>query len=198
MMTGGSSPLAAPQAAPAPHNHISSEPSPPSSCTSSGAPDCLVRSSDQNAASSSSASPNSPILEPPTTSTTLPLREPSSVNEAPLTGPESRVRCPPSYLSDYICHSAYSTHPTSTSPSHSSSSGTRFPIANFVTYDNFCSTHRQFLANVTNNVEPRTYKEVVQESRWRVSMQSEANALEKNHTWDICALPSAKRPIGCK
>lgn len=25
------------------HNHISSEPSPPSSCTSSGAPDCLVR-----------------------------------------------------------------------------------------------------------------------------------------------------------
>lgn len=193
MMTGGSSPLAAPQAAPAPHTTTSVQ-----NLRRRLLAHQVVPLIAWYVASSSSASPNSPILEPPTTSTTLPLREPSSVNEAPLTGPESRVRCPPSYLSDYICHSAYSTHPTSTSPSHSSSSGTRFPIANFVTYDNFCSTHRHFLANVTTNVEPRTFKEVVQESRWRVSMQFEVNALEKNHTWDICALPSGKRPIGCK
>ena len=103
-----------------------------------------------------------------------------------------RDRRPPSYLSDYICHSAHATNPISPTHSSSVSSGMRYPIANYVTYNNFSSAHCHFLSTVTTNVEPPNYKEAVKEARWRCAMQTEIHALKKNHTWDITELPPGK------
>ena len=49
------------------------------------------------------------------------------------------VRRSPAWMSDYICHSACTTHPISTSTSASSSAplGIRYPIANYVQYNIF-------------------------------------------------------------
>ncbi|KAL2940785.1 Retrovirus-related Pol polyprotein from transposon TNT 1-94 [Bienertia sinuspersici] len=125
-------------------------------------------------------------------------REPSSHGSTEELGRGHRVRHPPGHLKDYICHSARYSPPISTSLNSSVSSGTRFPIANYVQYSNFSSSHNAFLAAVTTNVEPRTFKEAVQEERWRRAMQVEIAALEHNHTWDIVDLPPGKKPIGCK
>ncbi|GAA0163745.1 transmembrane signal receptor [Lithospermum erythrorhizon] len=108
-----------------------------------------------------------------------------------------RTRRPPSYLSDYIYHSAHVLHPNSTPSSPSPSSGIRYPLANFVSYDNFSTKYCHFLANVTSNVEPRTYKEAVHDPCWRKAIQVEIDALEKNHTWDV-VLPHGKHAIGCQ
>lgn len=131
-------------------------------------------------------------------SSSVPTHESTSTEEAPIGGPSGRARRPPPYLSDYICHSARTSDPISALPTPSVSSGMRFPIANFVQYNKFSNGHRNFVAAITSNVEPRTYKEAVREERWRKAMQNEIDALEKNHTWDITDLPHGRKPIGCK
>lgn len=69
------------------------------------------------------------------------------------------------------------------SPTSSTSSSTRFPIAHYSTYNNFSDGHRKFLASVTTNVEPMSYKEAIVQARWRQAMQQKVEALERNHTF---------------
>ena len=120
-----------------------------------------------------------------TTAPTSPCRE-SSDNEASF-GFSRRERRPPPYLSDYICHIVRTTPPISSSPSSTGSSGIPYPIANFVTYDGFSSSHRKYVASVTTSIEPRSFKQAVQHERWRIAMTQEIQALEKNRTWDFVA-----------
>jgi hypothetical protein len=125
-------------------------------------------------------------------------REPLSNDSSDVVGRGHRISRPPAYLSDSICHSARFTPSISTTKLPSDSSGTRYPIANFVQYKNFSCGHRKLLAAVTSNVEPSTYKAAAKEERWRKAMQDEIIALERNHTWDIVDLPPGKKAIGCK
>nr|XP_017225246.1 PREDICTED: uncharacterized protein LOC108201479 [Daucus carota subsp. sativus] len=59
-----------------------------------------------------------------------------------------------------------------------------------------------YIASVTNLSskipEPSTYKQVVQDSNWCTTMQTEINALEANNTWVITTLPPDKHAAGCK
>lgn len=154
----------------------------------------------QHCASSSCDSSNDVVnLTIPMHSTPLhDSREPTSVDERPITDPPPRVRRPPSWLTDYICHSAQVTPPISRekSPTPSTSSGMQFPIVNYVQYNNFSESHRNFLAAISVNVDPTSYKEASRESRWRKAMQDEIDALERNDTWEIVDLPPGKKPIG--
>ncbi|KAL2230795.1 UNVERIFIED_CONTAM: Retrovirus-related Pol polyprotein from transposon RE2 [Sesamum indicum] len=49
-----------------------------------------------------------------------------------------------------------------------------------------------------NDFEPRSFTEAVVHQEWKDAMQSELDALEKNHTWELTTLPEGKRTIGCK
>lgn len=108
-----------------------------------------------------------------------------------------RSRQPPPYLRDFVCHSARVVHPSPSLPS-TGSSGTRFPLANYVTYQNFSESHTKFLAAISAGVEPRTFHEAVQDPNWRQAMQTEIDALERNGTWVLSDLPPGKKPISCK
>ncbi|KAL2248343.1 UNVERIFIED_CONTAM: Retrovirus-related Pol polyprotein from transposon RE1 [Sesamum indicum] len=46
--------------------------------------------------------------------------------------------------------------------------------------------------------EPKCFSEAQQYSEWKEAMKQEIDALEKNKTWELSALPKGKKPIGCK
>ncbi|KAL2225518.1 UNVERIFIED_CONTAM: Retrovirus-related Pol polyprotein from transposon RE1 [Sesamum indicum] len=46
--------------------------------------------------------------------------------------------------------------------------------------------------------EPRCFSEAQQYMEWEEAMKQEIDALEKNNTWELSALPKEKKPIGCK
>lgn len=110
-----------------------------------------------------------------------------------------RERHPPSKLKDYICHTvSCANDPTPESHPQSQSSGTLYPITNYVTCTNFSMSHRQFLAAVTSGHEPTRFSEAVRDPLWRDAMKQEIDALEKNSTWTLAKLPPGKKAIGCK
>jgi Reverse transcriptase (RNA-dependent DNA polymerase) len=80
----------------------------------------------------------------------------------------------------------------------SSSSGSLYPISNYVTCDKFSVAHNQILAAVTRAEEPTHFGQAVKTKHWRAAMQTEIEALEKNATWSVCDLPSDKAAIGCQ
>ncbi|KAL2230793.1 UNVERIFIED_CONTAM: Retrovirus-related Pol polyprotein from transposon TNT 1-94 [Sesamum indicum] len=45
---------------------------------------------------------------------------------------------------------------------------------------------------------PKCFSEAQKRLEWRNAMKQEIDALEKNITWELCALPEVKKPIGCK
>ncbi|GJV45436.1 retrovirus-related pol polyprotein from transposon TNT 1-94 [Tanacetum coccineum] len=55
-----------------------------------------------------------------------------------------------------------------------------------------------FLADITNNEEPKCFKQAAQDARWREAMQKEVKALKKNGTWTLEYLPEEKRAIDSK
>lgn len=112
----------------------------------------------------------------------------------------SRERQPSVLLRDYVCHTVQSLDPIQSSapPIASSSSGTRYPLANFVTYSNFSTAHAQFLAAVTMGIEPTRFSQAITDPNWCDAMRKEIDALEKNGTWVLEDLPHGKKAIGCK
>ena len=46
--------------------------------------------------------------------------------------------------------------------------------------------------------EPHTYREASTDPLWQIAVKEEFDALSKNHTWDLVALPPRKSMVGCK
>ncbi|XP_047264212.1 uncharacterized protein LOC124896643 [Capsicum annuum] len=95
--------------------------------------------------------------------------------ETDALGRGHREKRPPSHLQDYDCTSGKE-HILSR---QRVSSGTPYPLANFVTCDNFYNTYRTFLASITSGNEPRSFREAMKDPHWRDTMQKEIDALEK-------------------
>ncbi|KAL9447401.1 hypothetical protein AB3S75_014963 [Citrus x aurantiifolia] len=110
----------------------------------------------------------------------------------------TRSKIPNTRLRDFVCHTARVIDPASLSPAPPLSSGTPYPIANFVTCANFSANHSRFLAAITTLTEPTRYSEAVKDPRWREAMAKEIDALEQNETWTLADLPLGKKAIGCK
>lgn len=45
---------------------------------------------------------------------------------------------------------------------------------------------------------PTSYYQVINDAKWIAAVESELQALEKNHTWDLLPLLPRKTVIGCK
>lgn len=71
-------------------------------------------------------------------------------------------------------------------------------IANVIDYQSISPTYRSYLTKFSQEREPLSYKEALQDSRWIRAMQDEIQSLENNHTWELVELPKDKRVIGCK
>ncbi|XP_070677941.1 uncharacterized protein [Malus domestica] len=118
---------------------------------------------------------------------------------APMLRRSSHHSLPPPRLRDYDCPTLKLTQPDPSSSSLSGpTTGTRYPLANYLTYHRFSPAQQSFLATITQQVEPQTYSEATASSHWQAAMTSELQALEANHTWTLTSLPAGKSPIGCR
>jgi hypothetical protein len=139
------------------------------------------------------------VLEAPATISSNGMTNPPPIPSNINVRRSSRDRQPSVRLRDHICHTARRFDPPSTSSSQSPPSGTTpYPIANYVTCNNFSTSHSRFLAAVTAGFEPTRFSEAVRYSSWRDAMRKEIEALENNGTWTIEDLPPGKKTIGCK
>ena len=120
-----------------------------------------------------------------------------SIRSDELLGRGHRIKNPSTRLKDHVTHTATVSLSTS-SPLHSKSSGTRYPIAHFINCDKFSVQHRAFLAAITAGYEPNSFAEAVKDEKWRNAMKEEIQALEDNGTWTTEDLPLGKKAIGCK
>ena len=49
-----------------------------------------------------------------------------------------------------------------------------------------------------NVVEPSSYREANQCTKWKTAMEQEYESILKNNTWELVELPEGKQTIGCK
>jgi len=97
------------------------------------------------------------------------------------TRPSERAHQAPRRLADYVCYNAQSKDPPSTTSFQQGSSDTLYPIVKFVTC-NFSPSYQNFVAVITNIVEPRYYHEAAKDPLWQKAMVEEIQALEENKT----------------
>ena len=54
------------------------------------------------------------------------------------------------------------------------------------------------LVVLTSTIDPITFEEAVQSSKWRATMDLEIEAIERNETWELIDLPKGMKKIGVK
>ncbi|KAI9194923.1 hypothetical protein LWI28_010161 [Acer negundo] len=73
-----------------------------------------------------------------------------------------------------------------------------YPIKNYVSYEGLSSDIYSFIANISEIQVPKDIHEALRSPEWKKAVYDEMKALEKNQTWEMSALPSGKRIVGCK
>ena len=58
--------------------------------------------------------------------------------------------------------------------------------------------HKSFLLTLSTIPIPNSLSEALSKREWRLAMEGEMEALQKNKTWELVDLPSGKKPVGCK
>ncbi|KAA0053629.1 Beta-galactosidase [Cucumis melo var. makuwa] len=75
---------------------------------------------------------------------------------------------------------------------------TKHPICNYVSYDNLSPQFRAFTASLDSTIIPKNIYTALECPEWKNAVMEEIKALEKNRTWEICALPKGHKTVGCK
>ncbi|XP_029128789.1 uncharacterized protein LOC114916374 [Cajanus cajan] len=102
----------------------------------------------------------------------------------------SRLCQPPSYLKYF--------HVTFPSATSHHSSGIRYPLDSYISYNRLSSSFRHFTLSLSSTIEPTSYVEASKSDCWLKAMREEIFALEANNTWILTSLPPNKSAIGCK
>ncbi|KAA0055189.1 cysteine-rich RLK RECEPTOR-like protein kinase [Cucumis melo var. makuwa] len=75
---------------------------------------------------------------------------------------------------------------------------TKHSISNYVSYENLSPQFRAFTASLDSTTIPKDIHIALECPEWKNDVMEEMKALEKNNTWEICALPKGHKPVGCK
>lgn len=70
--------------------------------------------------------------------------------------------------------------------------GTRYPLSNFLSFDQLFASHRSFIASISTSMEPATFAQADQDSKWREVMNFEILVLEQNNTWTLTPCPMGR------
>ena len=73
-----------------------------------------------------------------------------------------------------------------------------YPLSHFVSFWRFSLNHKSFLSTLSTIPIPNSLFEALSKREWRLAMEAEMDALQKNETWELGDLPSGKIPVGCK
>ena len=145
---------------------------------------------------------SSPYLLPSSSTPSDPFPDLLSSPQPTPTEPLRRSSCshnPPPKLQDYVCsHLTHACSDQSPSLLPGPTKGTRYPLANYVSYHRYQPAHRSFIAQISQVIEPKNYSEAVLHPEWQEAMRSELQALQANGTWTLTSLPARKTSIGCR
>lgn len=113
-------------------------------------------------------------------------------------GRGKRPKTRSSRLTDYIVGTVTLSPLSSltTSSSDQLSSGTDYPLSNYLSAHRFSPAYCSYLVALTTAVEPRSFREAMTYDEWREAMKSEVTSLEDNETWELTDLPPGKKCIG--
>ena len=75
---------------------------------------------------------------------------------------------------------------------------TKYPICNYVFYDSLSLQFRAFTASLDSTVISKNIHIALECSEWKNAFMKEMRALEKNSTWEICALTKGHKTMECK
>ncbi|KAL2325560.1 hypothetical protein Fmac_024618 [Flemingia macrophylla] len=125
--------------------------------------------------------PNTPIV---------PVSSTESASSPIVLRRSSRTCQPPPYLKDF--------HVTFASATSHYSSGIRYPLDSYISYNRLSSSFRHFTLSLYSTIEPTSYAEASKSDCWIKAMKEEIVALEANNTWIITSLPPNKSAIGCR
>ncbi|KAL0534391.1 hypothetical protein IC582_028682 [Cucumis melo] len=75
---------------------------------------------------------------------------------------------------------------------------TKHSISNYVSYENLSPQFRAFTASLDSTTIPKNIHIALEGPEWKNAVMEEMKTLEKNNTWEICALPKGHKPVGCK
>ena len=103
--------------------------------------------------------PSAPPVETPI----IPLETHSPEPAAPLRRSSHHI-APPIKLHDYVCSHVSFDQSSSLIPGLTK--GTRYPLANYVSYHIYKPTYRSFVAQHSVVIEPRSYSEVAAHLEW--------------------------------
>ncbi|GJT63232.1 ribonuclease H-like domain-containing protein [Tanacetum coccineum] len=74
----------------------------------------------------------------------------------------------------------------------------KYGVEKVVNYANLDHDNLCFASSLNKSVEPSCYEHAIFDNNWIDAMNSEIEALNKNHTWIITDLPPNRKPIKCK
>lgn len=75
-------------------------------------------------------------------------------------------------------------------------SSTRYPLANYLSYDHVTPKYQSYLTKGTSFVEPKTFKEAARDAKWIGDMKLKIQALEDNKTCVLVDLPHGNKFVG--
>nr|GEY93165.1 putative reverse transcriptase, RNA-dependent DNA polymerase [Tanacetum cinerariifolium] len=76
------------------------------------------------------------------------------------------------------------------------SRGAKYPMAN-IAEGNLSNNAKAFAVRLCSEEIPSSFEHALKSEKWKKAMDDEMKAL-KNKTWDQCALPQGKKPVGCR
>nr|GEV27468.1 hypothetical protein [Tanacetum cinerariifolium] len=74
----------------------------------------------------------------------------------------------------------------------------KYGVEKVVNYGNLDHSNLCFASSLNKSIEPTCYEHAILDSNWIDAMNTEIEALNKNHTWIITDLPANRKPIKCK
>ena len=117
-----------------------------------------------------SSLPSSPSLLPSSSNPSNPSPALPGLPQSTPTEPfhrSSRSHNPPTKLQDYVCsHLTHACSDQSPSLLLGPTIGTRYSLANYVSYHRYQPAHRSFISHINQVTEPRNYSEVVIHPEW--------------------------------
>jgi len=121
---------------------------------------------------SPSLPPDQPPLQPHPSLTDHP---PQPTSDATLLRRSNRHTMPPTKLHDYFCSNIYSHQSASSLPGPTK--GTRYPLANLISYHRYTPANQSFVAQLHIVTERKSYSEAVAHPAWQEAMHNELQAL---------------------
>ncbi|KAK9061154.1 hypothetical protein SSX86_018334 [Deinandra increscens subsp. villosa] len=139
-------------------------------------------------------SPISPTstVPAPSTSSSNPSLDSSTVPPVPSVRHSTRSTHPPSYLHDYVCNNVTNMSSCLHTITNFCCSSTTLPVTHL------SPQSQNLITTLDQIVEPCSYSEAAKHPAWQEAMDKEMAALEANQTWAVVDIPSGKKPIRSK